>query len=219
MREKPIIFSGPMVRAILDGRKTMTRRVLKPQPTKTNICCIDQISGREDGVFHTWLRDDSGLGCNEDFNPEMWKCPYGQPGDRLWVRETFSLVHFDKDPETGFCDDCHGSHDIPPAKTDFWTEVYKADRYFEDYEADGKGFVWRPSIHMPRWASRITLEIVSVRVERLQEIGVDDAKKEGVDQFSVQFPVEFKTLWDSLNAKTYPWHSNPWVWVIEFRKL
>ena len=179
MKEHPIIFSTDMVRAILDGKKTMTRRVIK--------------------------------------NPERYEhirecdfcCPYGQVGDRLWVRETLVI--------TGG----RGSEYV----------AYKAD----GYELD-KGIFpekWRPSIFMPRWASRITLEITEVRVERVQEITEEDAIKEGicvVDNTedgiysSPNYPDIhrdiFMYLWDSLNTKRgYGWEVNPWVWVIEFKRV
>lgn len=139
VRERPILFSGPMVRAILEGRKTQTRRVLK---------------NPDDGVSTT-IEDGSPLYCDDGGFWHPRPCPYGQPGDRLWVREAHQL-----------------SPDGP---------IYRATaREHGTYEPGGAG-PWRPSIHMPRWASRITLEITDVRVERVQEITEDDAIAEGVE--------------------------------------
>lgn len=162
MKERPILFSGPMVRAILDGRKTQTRRVVKPRQ----------------GMLDDW----TGL-----------PCPYGKPGDRLWVRET---CYFEQP---------HGE------------VIYRADPGSEKaLDPEFTGLRWRPSIHMPRWASRITLEIVNVRVERLQDIRVDDARAEGV---TAKWPVHgFRNLWQSINGFG-SWDANPWVWVVEFRNM
>lgn len=177
MKERPILFSAPMVRAILEGRKTQTRRVIKPQP-------------------ESHLDPDSVKGAWESGFIDV-KCPYGQPGDRLWVRETFAWL-----PDGLNADQNHG-------------------RYH--YRADGDLAVkWQPSIHMPRIASRITLRIKDVRVERLQDISDADALAEGVDQTNTSIrgyaAERFKRLWSSINGAD-SWHSNPWVWVIEFKKV
>jgi hypothetical protein len=183
-----------MVRAILEGRKTQTRRVLKLQDYDGGDCYETK-----DGI----LRDILSL------------CPYGIPGDRLWVRETWRR-HKENLPDgimyrannmlsffTG--DEPEAAHDCK--RTDFW----------------------RPSIFMPRWASRITLEVTGVRVERLQEITEEEAQAEGVEArrsmkdgvapvvYSYQDP--FRIIWDSINGKKYPWSDNPWVWVIDFRHM
>ena len=177
MKERPILFSGPMVRAILDGRKTMTRRVVKPQSLI--------ISGHPPRSIR--------------------QCPYGAPGDRLWVRETFAhLTHNDTGEGEGY--------------------IYRADGWDDDVK-------WKPSIFMPRWASRITLEITDVRVERLQDITNGDAITEGVwtispnkgrdymDGGSTICPCGlFRSLWEKINGRE-SWDNNPWVWVIEFRKI
>lgn len=220
MTERPILFSAPMVRAILDGRKTQTRRVVKPQPESGH----DGEPYWHVGGYRAWqfrgIADPLRMGTN---NPLV--CPYGQPGDRLWVRETWAAVHFSIDPETGFADDWHGSHDIPPGDGGgYWSKLYAADNHPTDKEE--RGFSWRPSIHMPRWASRITLEVTGVRVERLCEISDGDAKAEGVELPSGIFlagsrtphRVEFFKLWESINGAG-SWDANPWVWVVEFRRL
>lgn len=200
MKERPILFSGPMVRAILDGRKTQTRRV-----------CIGQ---RE-------------LSRAADF--QISRCPHGQPGDKLWVRETWAVGDiYDKD----------APRHLPAPDGECRLAVdYAAndERVWNEYD-QGR---WRPSIHMPRWASRITLEIESVRVERVQEISEEDAKSEGTpDDALVHYYCEegndddpignhrcnwrygFSRLWDSINLKRgFGWEANPLVWVITFRRV
>lgn len=186
MKERPILFSGEMVRAILDGRKTQTRRVVKPQPNLLRWCPIQ--SGRYDG----W--DD------EHGNP--YPCPYGVPGDQLWVRET-CLIH------------CKPRRLEPKGEV-----VYKAD--FPDEATAEPG--WNPSIFMPRWASRIQLEITNIRVERVQNISIPDAVAEGIrvitDPECPEPDERYRVLWDTINAKRgYSWETNPWVWVIEFKRI
>lgn len=184
MNERPILFSGPMVRAILEGRKTQTRRVMNPQP-------VDQ---DENGWYVQVPVTDARAPGMVFYERKYFHCPYGQPGDQLWVRETF--------------DDVHGS------------VLYRANpEDAEDFPpCGGKRCHWKPSIFMPRWASRITLEIVGVRVERVQEITPDDARAEGVEHLYAPRNA-FANLWDSINAKRgYGWDSNPWVWVVEFRR-
>ena len=188
MRERPILFSAPMVRAILAGAKTVTRRAVKE-------CHID---AAPPASFFQWLRE---------------RCPYGLPGDRLWVREAF--IHEPAD----FCWEASVSIPCRPAST-----VYRAD-----HEGDTRGAGWKPSIYMPRNLSRITLEVTRVRVERLQEISNDDAKAEGVefwrdDGTLTDLPpcsahrYEFEDLWTSIHG-AYSWNANPWVWVVSFQRL
>ena len=221
MKERGIIFSAPMVRAILDGRKTQTRRLAKPQPPHS---CRYVMNGAGSHALC--------LGPNDECVPPTSKsidhrlpCPYGVPGDRLWVRERWGWF------------DQFVQHDAPPTGP----IVYGTD----GVPAGSHGTYWRPSIHMPRWASRITLEVVDVRVERLNEISAKDAVREGLERHddhptSITWrhygdeeppdPIDlwegwlnpinsFRTLWDSINGKRHPWSSNPWVWVIEFRKV
>jgi len=173
MRERPILFKGPMVRAILDGTKTQTRRVVK---------------------FSSWPEDPGK------------RCPYGDVGDRLWVRETFR-------PETD------------------GETAYRAD--FQGWEADGTD--WKPSIFMPRGSSRIELEVTEIRALRLQDISEEDAAAEGAmtwwnglsqeEQFGMydggRGPIAaFRMLWDSINAKRgVGWDTNPWVWAVSFRRV
>lgn len=185
MTERPIIFNGEMVRAILDGRKTQTRRVIKPQPPEW-ASSIDSSTPKMGFVkFH-------GGSYNQQKEYGIPTCPYGKPGDRLWVREAVSRVR------------------RPSGE---W--MYRAD-----YPVDiASAYKWNPSIHMRRDQSRITLEITDVRVERVQDISADDAKAEGIHILR-QRDYGFKRVWDSINAKRgYGWDKNPWVWVVEFRRV
>jgi hypothetical protein len=194
MKEHPILFSGQMVRAILDGTKTQTRRVVKPQPVQVRI---------------------SDEGCNVPMclPPRQafhMKFPYGMIGDRLWVRETWM-------PYYG----------LPGNIT------YRADyrgNYVQEHRWPDK---WHPSIFMPRWASRITLEVLDIRVQRVQEISERDAEAEGISRVDlgtdergrpvnkmILFRLHFSVLWNSINAKRgYAWEVNPWVWAITFRRI
>lgn len=215
MKEKGILFSAPMVRAILDGRKTQTRRLVREQDL-----CVDD----GEAFFPPYLTGEPEP-CNVP-------CPYGPVGRRLWVRETWRV-------DTG-------------------NEGTSCVMYRADANPSTDGYKWNPSLLMPRWASRITLEVVSVRVERLQDITEEDAKAEGVEPYEssgsyavlckdgrfyncyaepeaddedvhawVKTPVEvlftakqqFARLWDDINGKRAPWSSNPWVWRIEFRRV
>lgn len=177
MKERPILFSAPMVRAILEGRKTVTRRVVKPQTIRASLLHEQRPH---------WIDASNG---------HVVRCPYGQPGDRLWVRETW-------------CSYGNGP-------------IYRAD--YDKYSpiSDGIGGPWKPSVHMPRWASRIALGIVSVRVERLQNLDDHDAMAEGADQIGDcegAFVAGFRRLWESINGPG-SWDQNPWVWVIEFKRV
>lgn len=214
---KPILFTDEMVRAILAGLKTKTRRPLKPQPDE----------GRK-GSF---------------------SCPFGQVGDRLWVRETFCLEHqVEKDQPPSFGDsrpirwEFAGMESDPEGADSMWLQPhYRAtDPTPElDYEdSDGDPTVrWKPSLHMPRWASRITLEITDIRIEQVQEITEHEAIKEGVldhrfngyesiseeeirELLNGSPKVAFRCLWYSLyEKKGLGWNANPWVWVLTFRRV
>ena len=187
MTERPILFSGPMVRAILEGRKSQTRRVVKPQPASHQ--------GRIEWSYHN-----PGWWIVQGDVSNTWsrvRCHYGVPGDRLWVRETFN-------PD--------------------WTDrvIYKADGGSAVEAGWPREPRWKPSIFMPRRACRLVLEVTGVRVERLQEISSTDAEAEGVQcqpMSAKGFVDYYRDLWDRLNAKRAPWASNPWVWVVEFRRL
>lgn len=210
--EHPIIFSTEMVKAILEGRKTMTRRIIKPQPAHVEVC----------GGEATLYKDND--------NEMKWKY---QVGDRLWVKETFVI---ENDMEYGYSEEELKQWEKDrPIKTENggfdWgiyhlIPHYKATEpepnivpdYVDDFDDKTR---WSPSIFMPRWASRITLEITGIRVERLQEITPENCLAEGIcGDYTVRdgWPVLFGNLWDSLNAKRgYGWSVNAWVWVIEFR--
>ena len=191
-----------MVRAILDGTKTQTRRVNKDMSCYSEAFCYDFYKGTY-GITE----------YESDGNPRYQvEIPLAYcPGDILWVRETFTLTQYGKSVYKADCRDKDGY---------YWSSV----------AADINGVKWRPSIHMPRKTARIFLEVKSVRVERLQDITEDDAKKEGFISKrawipGVGFPELnprdwFTVLWDFLNAKRgYSWESNPWVWVIEFARV
>lgn len=199
MSEKPILFNTEMVRAILDGRKTQTRRLIKPQPP----CALKKMTeGQRAGEWH--LYQDSPM-MNPTTN-SPWGAQYSpqyHPGDILWVRETWHGL------KTG--NEKFGHH-----KT-FW---YKADE--KDGNPDDK---WRPSIHMPKEAARIFLKVKDVRAERLQDISVDEIRAEGLDVLGKTMNTSFKMwseLWNSTVKKAdlprYGWEANPWVWVIEFER-
>jgi len=194
---RPILFSGEMVKAILDGRKTQTRRVIKPQPPYGIGLDFDP----EDEYAYYYTRGDVG-------ELRTIRNPYGQPADLLWVREQWKA--------TGLF------ADMKPSKTSACGRfAYRADSVTLERDVS---ILWRPSIHMPRWASRITLEVTAVRVERVGEISLEDAAAEGdprplsaSENDSVTW---FQHLWDSINAKRgYSWDSNPWVWVVEFKRV
>lgn len=222
MTERGMIFNGEMVRALLDGRKTQTRRPIKWKQTR-----FTEIGEREDGSKWPWS-EDAEHAC------DFWHpCPFGAVGDRIWVRETFQGPLFDYDLMDSYCKD-----PTPFEKPEFC--VYKADGVPapEFYDADDElHCCWRPSIHMPRWASRILLEITNVRVERLNAISEEDAEAEGIDMEALYDSQDcydciadhnmtgrptvtgaFKYLWDSIYGEE-GWKSNPWVWVIEFKRV
>lgn len=209
MKERGMIFNGEMVRAILDGRKTQTRRIMAPQPADDIERCI--FPNPEAIGWKSSLRHKHG-------STTAHFCHYGKPGDRIWVRETFQGPLFDYDLMDSYCKD-----PTPFEKPEFC--VYKADGVPapEFYDADDElHCCWRPSIHMPRWASRILLEITDVRVERLNSISEEDAGREGYPAVPSPYGghmdkwLWFRQLWDGI----YPEQSfkhNPWVWVLSFK--
>lgn len=211
-----MIFNGEMVRAILDGRKTQTRRIIKD-------CTV----GR-DPISKFIQIGKKFIGCYPEDVPELIRecCPYGVPGDRIWVRETFQGPLFDFEQMEAYQEDSSKFK-----KPEFC--VYKADGKPapEFFDADDNLHCgWRPSIHMPRWASRITLEITGVRVEQLKSISQEDAQAEGMELTGwrptysdpdsggeVWTPYDnFAQLWESIYGEE-SWKANPWVWVIEFK--
>ena len=227
MKERPILFSAPMVNAILDGKKTQTRRVVKHKKQSfiegwifshlyTEPCGLLQVAMRKCGLTYSFA------------------CPYGKVGDQLWVRETF-----------------HSPTDQVTIYRANWREDARARGF--DNIPNTVNWKWTPSIHMPRWASRIQLEITGIRVERLQDISEEDALSEGVPR-NEDYPIEngncpacfgqgvhgalgpnwgvievdcrecdtakkrFQHLWSSINGEK-SWDQNPWVWVIEFERI
>lgn len=204
MKERPILFSTPMVQAILAGSKTQTRRICKPANTESL----------------SFVVSDNGHFGDEE-GDVSFTCPYGKPGERLWVRETFNRTN-------------------PGGQNGIY--YYKADDSFPTCLGGGRYIgdeVWKPSIHMPRVASCILLEITDIRVERLNDISEEDAKNEGLIKNSLfgewggvvkhptvpdhfrwfRSPINaFKNLWESINGEE-SWDKNPWVWVVEFKVI
>lgn len=205
-----MIFNAEMVRALLDGRKTQTRRPIKWKQTR-----FTEIGEREDGSKWLWS-DDAEHAC------DFWHpCPFGAVGDRIWVRETFCTVD----------DTQYGGGK--------WVDYRATPKFEASHPAgwdcapnDAEALKWRPSIHMPRWASRILLEITDVRVERLNAISQEDAQAEGMELTGwrptysdpdsggeVLTPYDnFAQLWESIYGEE-SWKANPWVWVIEFKRV
>jgi hypothetical protein len=224
VRERPILFSGPMVRAILDGRKTQTRRVMKPQPPED--CgrfavewyapiAVDRHGEEYPGpdIFGAYSLDGE------------WghRCPYGVPGDRLWVREGWQQF-FDDEMPPERPRGPRGTMGVPAQPERESRCFYRADGEVRPHDQFGHP-VWLSPIHMPRWASRLTLAITDVRVQRLREIGDNDhgyprdIYAEGVPQSGDPLR-QFIDLWDSLNAKRgHGWDQNPWVWCVSFQTL
>lgn len=200
MKERPILFSGPMVRAILDGSKTQTRRVLSPQPDSDGWVEYGKLPSSA-GSAYIGNATSGGI-CTRVV------CPYGRPGDRLWVRETWAAV------EWAYRDGTEGTR-----------VLYCADEPSRNEWRPEEGDRWRPSIHMPRWASRITLEVTNVRVERLQAISEDDVEAEGVGLTEWNGHPEwprtagFAELWDSLAKPGVRWADDPWMWVVGFKRV
>jgi hypothetical protein len=231
MNSRPILFSAPMIRAILAGQKTQTRRIIKWRGEPP-----DFVGGRgEEGDPNAWGWFFDGphhhgyavvaRGHSERFDngSVSLPCPYGEPGDQLWVRETWGL-HI-RSTSTAWC-----RASIKGRSPDELALAYALA-----YSADGDSpqAFWRPSIHMPRWASRLSLEVVGVRVERLHQITQADAVAEGIADTSAvwsaagESPLSdtdragpragYETLWKDINGAE-SWDENPWVWVIEFKR-
>ena len=212
MKERPILFSTPMVQAILEGRKTQTRRIVKQSPIAAGL------------DWSLWYDEKLDAQLNQRQFAQL-HCPYGKPGDRLWVRENFRLS---------------ADQDDKPPSQDYWKSGawYAADSEGEPSGCAGGAGRLRSAIHMPRWASRLTLEIIQIRVERLQDMTRDDAAAEGVPEhggeahklglidgsrpfheYDNRTTVEnYAILWDSINGKD-SWESNPWVWIVHFTRV
>lgn len=221
--ERPILFSSSMVRAILEGQKTVTRRPVKGGQIP-RLGCPEQSEpwvavGQKHPRYGFLVYGKSEEECAANVGV-FGACPYGQRGARLWVRETWHCDHFDVQRGPYLKPD---DLDLVEAREN-GTLVYAADG-LKPYEQEQP--IWKPSIHMPRWASRIQLEITAVRVERLQDITEEQARAEGVISAERDIdpdgndysPLElFGGLWTKLNGMD-SWSANPWVWVVEFRRI
>lgn len=208
MKEHPILFQTEMIQAILQGRKTMTRRIIKNFDIKINEFGKIDYSGKTRFGHNCDLES-----INDKFLGIVDNCPYGKIGDTLWVRETFTIL----EPEH-----CATMAERFVYKADMKDAISEEMR--QDYIKHGWPYQWRPSIFMPRAASRITLKITNIKVERVQDISEEDAIKEGVDLSKVSgdwehTPVqEFESLWVKINGQE-SWDSNPFCWCVEFEKL
>lgn len=236
MKERGMIFNSEMVRAILDGRKTQTRRIMKVQPKPCN-----HANWPDDSPDPQWKSYPGGWCCavcangttiDHRHHAKGITCPYGTVGDRIWVRETFQGPLFDYEQMESYLEDsskfenpefCQYAADGKPAP-----EYYDAD--------DNLRHGWRPSIHMPRWASRILLEITNIGIQRIHSISQNDAAREGLmrlpvtgrycinqgDQYfggaSHDAREVFSWMWQSIYGEE-SWNANPWVWVIEFKRI
>ena len=205
MKERPILFSAPIVRALLDGSKTQTRRAIKPQP-------IGQYTDDGEDWYVQWKKYTTDSAEDLDF-----ACPYGLEGDQLWVRET----HADSTGGNGTV--FRADMTQLPNQRD-----QEAHFFFAQHcKIPEAAFKWKPSIFMPRAISRIQLEITGIRVERLQDISQDDAVAEGCKgghgampdyAYNASPDEHFMMLWESINGAG-SWNANPWVWVIEFKRV
>ncbi|HBR1193070.1 MULTISPECIES: hypothetical protein [Klebsiella] len=244
MTERGMIFNGEMVRAILDDRKTQTRRIMKVQPESNQLGLLlitDSTKHSDIGKYH-WAESNA---TGNHVRSKLFSCPFGAVGDRIWVRETWAILG----NEDGCCIDWEeklckadersaariyrASCEQRPGNYGLWSIPDDADwkPHTKDYQYEG---AWRPSIHMPRWASRILLEITDVRVERLNAISEEDARAEGIIDGGCLNCGEpepcgcanpdpdatdaFAYLWQSIYGQE-SWNANPWVWVIEFERV
>ena len=230
MKERPILFNGEMVRAILDGKKTQTRRVIKPQPTQIREAEYELDCGK------AWLVTYAN-GTPEDEWIEV--CAPYNVGDHLWVRETWQpdfsehgdvFIHYRADDKWGIYP---MTEEIPDEWVEReWTkldDIYRAASVPQNSggrwlpESIGFKAPWKPSIFMPKWATRIWLEVTGVRAERVQDITATGIMEEGVKGWKAPMLLarsRFQALWDSINAKRgFGWDTNSWVWVYEFELL
>lgn len=217
MIERPILFSYAMVKALLADRKTQTRRIVKPQPPAEaqDVGLFRSPDPAVDGQW-MWL-DHPDMDCASPVG-EIFRCRYGVPGDRLWVRETWAHV-----PASAYRMSTGVQQTADPTDPDM-AAVYQAG-----WERSPP--TWKPSIHMPRWASRITLDVVNVRIERLNDITEDDAIAEGLEwvtpgMWAVDTSLAiigddpravYRELWEHINGPG-SWDANPWIWVVTFNR-
>ena len=215
MKERPILFSAPMVRAILAGAKTVTRRVCKPMQRWVDQECREV--RHLDGIPHHFMK-------GAELPIERLRSPYGVAGDRLWVREAWrTSVKLDARNGTEIAKEClDAGYHRPWAPIEYGADGARHDWNGLDWGEPGRA---RSARFMPRWASRLTLDVVSVRVERVQEITESDAYAEGVESLAPKEHYEtardhFRALWDSINAaRGFGWDANPWVFRVEFRRV
>ncbi|MBG4221872.1 hypothetical protein GHV54_21385 [Pseudomonas aeruginosa] len=205
-RERPILFNDQMVRAILEGRKTVTRRVMKPQPTPCKDGGHHWPCNVHQSMLHVERELQNGEGCWCGLAEAA--CPYGQPGDRLWVREAWAA-----DAQV----DAIAPRDLSQGEPIWYPADFSVRQTGCSMISKGRG---RPSIHMPRWASRILLEITAVRVERLHDLSDPDVLAEGCSHSEMQSGDSLVSvlarLWQSTGGD---WAANPWVWVVEFKRV
>jgi hypothetical protein len=242
MKERPILFSGAMVRALLAGTKTQTRRVCKPAQFYSLSTVVEVPDPMERGQVY------NGSHFGDEEGEVQFASPYGGRGDRLWVKETWRTADtLDTLSPSAIADKCMDAGYSKPWAPLQWEADGRRNREWSGF-GPGNGVVVGPgktrvSIHMPRWASRITLEITSVRVERLQDISEADAMAEGIVEcpipaddegprrigymvgrddgksgLSVRPTQSYRELWESINGPE-SWAANPWVWAVEFRKV
>lgn len=211
MKERPILFSGLMVRAILEGRKTQTRRAIKQAHLGGP---ADAVCSAKDGSWIAWWGIEPQIGWQAYSDKQYptgggFFCPHGQPGDRLWVKESFQYITVAENEPF----DARRPSDNCPVQL-----LYRADAAVEGWIDQCK---WIPGIFMPRWATRLTLENRDVEPEQVQDMGENAAIAEGViPRRNEHYLSAFVRLWDLLNAKRgYPWESNPWVWAITFQRV
>lgn len=220
--ERPIIFSGPMVTAILEGKKTMTRRATAVN--LTHDCFASPVTFYDMGE-NKWACQNCGHGVEQD-GGSSFRCPFGAVRDRLWVRETWGWNY---GPAGMLSEDCAITYRVDGKQRPFDGNAI-VNQTGKFLTGEGK---WKSPIFMPRWASRLTLEILSIKVERLQDIGIADIQAEGVlpsdypnGTYTAEFGWEHRLWregWDKLNGKragsAYAWEKSPWVWVLEFRRV
>lgn len=232
-RERPILMSGPMVVQTLADLKTQTRRLVQPTPGRQSTWLTPELVAASPSATLAW--SEGRLGAELEHprgGPLGWiACPYGEPGDRLWVRETWrpTIAH---SCGAGHCDCADVIVTYAADGAEVVVSEYENRPGFDEWTmpvAAARGDV--PGIHMPRWASRILLEITEVRVERLQAIGEEDARAEGLRPHACGWSdgvngydtltarQAFGELWDEINGERAPWASNPWVWAVSFRRV
>ena len=232
MKERGMIFNSEMVRAILDGRKTQTRRIMKVQPESNQLGLLlitDSTKHSDIGKYH-WAESNA---TGNHVRSKLFSSPFGAVGERIWVRETWATLGNEDGCYVDWEDNlCKGdersaariyraSCEQRPGDYGLWS--IPDDAYWKPHTKEHKfEGAWRPSIHMPRWASRILLEITDVRVERLKSISDRDALREGcsaADMKSGDCVADvFARLWASIYGSD-SWNANPWVWVIEFKRV